>query len=240
MKLILTGLLSLLGTIHILKGQQQSSGWFSNQINIHLNTKLGLLAGVNLRSTDKWEQIQVFSMRSGLVFNIKKNLVFASGVEFFQAHKSIDGVSDYFNDLIVWHHILLTNQFHALSILNRIRLEERFLSKIVLRGNKLEKSGSYFNERIRYMIRTIYPFNGKMEFKKGGYAVFHDEIIFNLFHSNTANMQFFDQNRISGGVGYRFSQKFDIEISYLHQYSVRDHNNRLINNVLQLSNFIRL
>jgi hypothetical protein len=230
----------LWGTVGILQAQEQNSGWFANQTTIRLSQKWGLFTGGNLRSNDKWVHLQLAAIRLGLSFNIKKNLSIAAGIEHLYARKAVSNIPGYFNDEVIWQHILFSHPAGAINIVHRLRLEERFLSNLSVQNNQLKKDGTNMAQRFRYLIRGVYPFNGKKGFKEGGYIALAEEAMLNFGDKSAVNGKIFDQNRIYGGVGYRFSSKFDAEIGYLRQYVITAGGNSFNNNVIQLGTFLRL
>jgi hypothetical protein len=240
MKKFIIGLLIVCLFWSTIYAQDQSAGWFANQTTVAFSKKWGLLSGVNIRSNDKWEHLQLIGMRAAISYNIRQNISLAAGLEHNYSRKVVGTVSGYFNDEVIWQHLLVTHHVQALTIINRLRMEERFLSRLWVQNDELQKLGSNFAERLRYLLRISYPLSGKKVFKKGGYLAVQDEVMFNLGDKSAVNGRLFDQNRIYAGVGYRFSPEFDAEIGYLRQYILPASGNLFINNVVQLGTFLRL
>lgn len=223
-----------------LKAQQQSAGWLANQTTIGISKKWGILTGFNVRSNDKWAHFQTIGARVAVVYNIRKHVSIAAGIEQNYNRKIIGDVTGYFNDRIIWNHLLVTHRIRRLNILHRVRLEERFISRLAVENGKLTKQGNNFAERLRYLFRVSHPLSNKAEFTKGAYLAGADELMLNLGDRSSVNGRLLDQNRIYGGVGYRFSSKTDMEIGYLRQYVLLRNGDAYNNNVLQLSTFFRL
>jgi hypothetical protein len=241
MQRILAGLFILFNGMGVsLRAQQQCAGWLANQTAIGISKKWGVLTGFNVRSNDKWVHFQTIGVRVALVYNIKKNVSIAAGIEQNYNRKIIGDAAGYFNDRIIWKHLLITHHIQRLNILHRLRLEERFISNLAVENGKLRKDGHNFAERLRYLVRASHPLKSKKEFKRGGYLAFAEELMLNFGDKSFVNGRLFDQNRIYGGVGYRFSSKADMEIGYLRQYIVSRDGNTYNNNVVQLSTFLRL
>ncbi len=241
MQRLLVGLFILLnGIASSAKAQQQSAGWLANQTTVGISKKWGILTGFNVRSNDKWVRFQTIGARVAVVYYIKKHVSAAAGIEQNYNRKIMGDVTGYFNDRILWNHLLITHRIRLLNILHRIRLEERFISKLAVQNGKLRKEGNNFAERLRYLFRVSHPLSNKKDFIKGAYLAFADELMLNLGDRSFVNGRLFDQNRIYGGVGYRFSSKTDMEMGYLRQYILTRDGNTYNNNVLQLSTFLRL
>lgn len=240
MKKFIAGVFILLGTVGFLQAQEQSSGWFANQTTIAFNKQWGFITGGNIRTNDKWIHLQLAGIRAGITYNFTKKLSLAVGVEHNHSRKLVSNISGYFNDKLIWQHLLFVHSSHSFNFIHRLRFEERFLSNLYLSNNKIEQDGRNFAERIRYLFRVTHPFSGKKGFKKGAYMAVQDEIMFNVGDKSAVNGRYFDQNRIYGGLGYRFSSKFDAEIGYLRQYVVQKNGSTFNNNALQLGTFLRL
>jgi hypothetical protein len=241
MRRILVGLFILFNSMAgSVKAQQQSAGWLANQTTIGVSKKWGILTGFNVRSNDKWVHFQTIGARIAVVYNIKKHVSIAGGIEQNYNRKMIGDVAGYFNDRIIWNHLLISHHIRRFNILHRLRLEERFISRLAVENGKLKKQGNNFAERLRYLFRVSHPLNSKKEFRKGGYIAFAEELMLNFGDRSFVNGRLFDQNRIYAGVGYRFSSKIDMETGYLRQYVVPRDGNTYNNNVVQLSSFLRL
>jgi hypothetical protein len=87
----------------------------------------------------------------------------------------------------------------------------------------------------------IYKFVVKTTtFKKGTYIALQNEFFFNTIGAQYANNKFFDQSRTYGGLGYRISKEFDLELGYMLQLVVPKNGNNSTNHIAQLSTFLRL
>ncbi len=94
-----------------------------------------------------------------------------------------------------------------LRLSHRIRTEQRWFRKYT---NEALTEGYNFKFRFRYMLRLDYKIGEKWVLKA------NDEL---MYHHDD-----FDQNRIYGGVEYKFKKDLSLEIGYLKAYQKRANN----------------
>jgi hypothetical protein len=103
----------------------------------------------------------------------------------------------------LFQQLLVTSKYPRFDLINRTRLEERFLP-----------GADDPSLRFRHFIRIFYPLDKTRKWSLVG----QEEIFFNL-NSATPNLQRgYDQNRIFAGVGYTLSKstRFEIGYQYVH------------------------
>jgi hypothetical protein len=161
-------------------------------------------------------------------------------------HRRIDSVSGWGPEHRIWEQFILNKAFsidnHFVSVQNRFRLEQRWISRSSVSDDKLVTDAYAFTQRIRYFARAIYPFSPNPEkvFSRGSFFSLQDELFFNLENSNITNGKFLDQNRAYTSLGYRFSTKYDLEIGYMNQIIIGKGSLKTINNIIQLAGYLRL
>jgi hypothetical protein len=121
-----------------------------------------------------------------------------------------------------------------------LRLEERGLGRVELNGNEIVVKDRKFNARFRYFTRWIKPIAPTTNFQKGTYLALQNEFFFNTIGAKYANNKFFDQSRTYGGLGYRLSKEFDVELGYMLQLIVPNNNGNIRNHIAQVTTFLRL
>jgi len=102
------------------------------------------------------------------------------------------------------------------------------------------KKNPKLNARFRYFTRYIHAFSKAKSFQKGMYWALQNEFFFNTVGAKYANNKVFDQFRTYGGIGYRVSKHFDLELSYMFQFIVQRNGGNTQNHITQLSTFLRL
>lgn len=141
-------------------------------------------------------------IRSGFGYNItENNNNILLGYGFIIDQNYVDGepnkLTSYehriFQQFITRHKILRANFQH------RYRFEQRF-----------REEG--FKMRMRYFLAFNVTLNHKELIKNTVYLSVYNEIFLNL------NSNVFDRNRLYGGLGYKFSKNFRLEIGYMNQF----------------------
>jgi hypothetical protein len=222
------------------------SGWAALFSTTKLSTKFSLHLEAQLRSNNEWKQVQTLIFRTGLNYLIKPNQIATVGYAIIGHHRIIDSISGWGPEQRIWEQFILNKAFsmlgHFVTVQNRFRLEQRWISRSTVSEDKLVTNDYVFAQRIRYFARTIYPFSPTPEkiFSKGSYFSLQDEIFFNLGNSSLSNGKLLDQNRAYFSLGYRFSTKYDLEIGYMNQVIAGRGSSKTINNIIQLAGYLRL
>lgn len=199
--------------------QTQHSGWIFSLNTIKLNDKFSLHAEGQLRITDNADQVQTIILRPGLNYHINKSLVVTGGYAFIPNRRTIGNTASLLSEHRIWQQLLYNQKISTVSIAHRLRLEQRFIPKARLSGNELDTNGYDKAYRLRYFIRNIVPLVKQETFNKGWFVALQNEVFLNIGDKSAVNGRVFDQNRIYGAIGYRVSNKFDVEAGYLNQYS---------------------
>lgn len=229
----------LLTGVYYGTAQSAFSGWVNFIGNVKLSKRINLHFDAQVKQNTQAKQLQGFLIRPGIIFRVRKNLTAAAGYALIENHRSIDFISGFTPEHIIWEQLLISNAIGFVVINNRLRLEQRFISKPVVYNNTFKNVSSQFANRLRYQVRSIFPLNGRTPFKKGLYAVLQNEVLMNISHQSALNGKLFDQNRILTGGGYRFSNKFDVELDYMNQY-ISGKTKKTNNHILQCAVYLRL
>jgi len=220
------------------------SGWGAVFSSIKINKKLSIHFDGQIRSNDKWEQIQTVLLRPGLHYKVNANQVATIGYAYVQQLRSLGGISDWEPENRIWEQYIINQSFsvggHASALQHRFRLEQRFLPKLAIDNDEISNDGYNFSQRLRYFARAVFPLQACAKFEKGMFVSLQDEIMVNISGASAVNDQFFDQNRAYASIGYRLSTKADIEFGYMNQYVAGRNDNKTINNILQLAIYLRL
>ncbi|MBN9296053.1 MAG: DUF2490 domain-containing protein [Filimonas sp.] len=223
--------------------QNHFSGWAALFGSFKLNNKFSIHFDGQVRSSDKWQEVQTVLIRPGLHYQVKKNQLATVGYAYVGHHRRIADVSGWGPEHRIWEQYIINQRFPVLerssSFQHRFRLEQRFISKSVVSNNKLETDGHAFAQRLRYFARWVVPLKKTANFKQGTFVSLQDEVFVNIGDASGVNGKFFDQNRAYGSFGYRFSPKADLEVGYMNQF-VAGRANNTSNNILQLAGYLRL
>lgn len=220
--------------------QSRFSGWGMTVNTIGLSPRFNLIFDSQLRSSDQWKQPETFILRPGLTYVVDKRISISAGLALIQNWKKINGVRDGVNDNRIWQQLGINSNGKKSTWQHRLRLEERWIPSLKVEGNQIVKSDPRFNARFRYFTRHISFFSSKEKMTKGIYWVAQNEFFFNAAGANRANGKLFDQSRTYAGTGYRLSKRADLEIGYMYLYTEGKNKEYAINQVIQLSSFLRL
>ena len=108
----------------------------------------------------------------------------------------------------------LTTPLGRLELTQRLRLEQRWLGTRTDGGEGAVAKWTYQN-RIRYYLSGAFALQGPTLDNNEWYLNAYDEL-FMAFGPNVQN-NIFNQNRLSGGVGYQFTKDAKVELNYLYQ-----------------------
>jgi len=223
--------------------QQTFSGWTAVFGSAKLSGKFSLHFDAQARSADKWQEVQTILLRPGLHYQVRKNQLATVGYAFIYHHRRIGTVGGWGPEHRTWEQYIINQRPNLLArttaLQHRFRLEQRFISKSIVRNDKLVTDGHQFAQRLRYFARWVLPFNKTKEFRRGAFMSLQNEIFVNIGDAAAVNGKFFDQNRAYGSVGYRFSPKYDMELGYMNQF-VSGRSANTANSILQLAGYVRL
>jgi len=179
--------------------------------HLEIFKKFSLTSDVQFRSSDDWGYIRNVLIRPGLTYYINSKSNATVGYAFIGSYNRLDGAAkNALTENRIWEQYIYNMKFGRVSLQNRFRLEQRFIER---------QTDDVFSQRLRYFARAIIPLTKQQTaFNKGVFAALQDEIFLNIQNKDQLNNSVFDQNRVYGAIGYRFSPKFDLEAGYLNQY----------------------
>lgn len=219
--------------------QTQFSGWLATFNTVKVGKKTSIHSDFQWRSGDEIKFTQTLLLRAGLNYHLTKKSTLTAGYAFIHNYRNMSGVDGYVPEHRIWEQYIFAHKLSRAYISHRFRLEQRFLSKTIIDNNELKSDGSLYANRFRYFIRNILPFNNHPVFTKGAFAALQNEVFLNFGNKANVNGKTFDQNRLYGAVGYRFSKKFDLEAGYMNQY-INGRTNDVNNHIAQVATYIRL
>jgi len=184
-------------------GNAQNSGpgtWFQYFGNQKINKKFNWHNEIQYRDYNFIGDINQLLLRTGIGYNLSENNNnILLGYAFIQSHTYIDSVNKITkNENRIFQQFITKEKLGTFYLLNRLRLEERFLS-------------NDYKTRFRYFLSVNKPLNKKAMEKNAIYLSAYDEIFLN-FQSPV-----FDQNRLYGGVGYCLNNNLRIETGFMAQ-----------------------
>ncbi|MET4105016.1 DUF2490 domain-containing protein [Hymenobacter sp. UYP22] len=157
--------------------------------------------------------------RLGLVRQLSERVKASGGYTYFQTHRygeypTVPNRPEPENRL--YEDLSLNDQLGRLTLTHRLRLEQRWLGTRAEQGQgEVEKWE--FQNRIRYQLSGQWPLQGPSVDDREWYLNAFDELFIGFGRNVGDNV--FNQNRLSGGLGYQFTDKAKVELNYLYQVS---------------------
>ena len=157
--------------------------------------------------------------RLGLVRTVSERVTVSGGYTYFQTHRygrypTVANRPEPENRL--YEDIALDDQLGRLALNHRLRLEQRWLGSRANEGRGEVDAWEYQN-RIRYQLAAEWPLQGSTVEDGEWYLNAFDELFIGFGRNVGDNV--FNQNRLSGGLGYQFTENAKIELNYLYQIS---------------------
>lgn len=174
-----------------------------------------------LRRVDWLRDPQQQLARLGLVRTLGERVKASVGYTYFQSHRygtyaEVPGRATPENRL--YEDLTLQDQLGRLGLKHRVRLEQRWLGSRAAAGQGPVQRWDYQN-RIRYQLGATFPLQGPKIDDGEFYLTGFDEVFIGFGQNVELNV--FNQNRLSGGVGFQLTRHAKAEVNYLYQ--VRSH-----------------
>jgi hypothetical protein len=132
-----------------------------------------------------------------------------------------------------WQQVWFQQNQNRLSMLQWLRLEERFIRNM---ENDELAEGYNRRYRLRYNLGMLLPFKGGKMAAGVPFATFSNEVFFNLGSSTIYNT--FDQNRFFAGIGYSLTDQVNVQFGYLNVYQqLSSGNEYIVNHALRVAVF---
>ena len=143
--------------------------------------------------------VEQLLLRTGLNYHFAKNAFATAGYAYIGNHEyESERTSPETEEHRIWQQFITTNKLGRVKFEHRYRLEERFIE-------------DDFKTRFRYRLMLFVPIN-KPEITPGAiFAGVYNEIFIN------GEEEFFDRNRLYGGLGYQLSDNINLQTGILYQ-----------------------
>ena len=192
-------------------------GWFVYAGDHQLTPKWAVHTEYQWRRINGAPQQQL--ARLGLVRRLSERVTVSGGYTYFQTHRygrypTVANRPEPENRL--YEDVTLRDQLGRLALNHRLRLEQRWLGSRANEGRGAVETWEYQN-RIRYQLAAEWPLQGPTVEDGEWYLNAFDELFIGFGRNVQSNV--FNQNRLSGGVGYQFTENAKIELNYLYQIS---------------------
>ncbi|CAN1499488.1 Protein of unknown function DUF2490 [Flavobacteriaceae bacterium] len=186
------------------KGNAQNSevgNWFLYFGNQKINNRWNWHNEVQYRNYNFAGDLEQLLLRTGIGYNISENNNnVLLGYAYIHSEPFIAGTDDKFktDEHRIFQQFITKEQFGRVNIQHRYRFEQRFIDE-------------NFKMRLRYFLSLNVPINKKVMDKNAIYASAYNEIFINT------EANYFDRDRIYGGVGYCFNKSLKMEVGVMSQ-----------------------
>ena len=242
----------------------QNNYWFSYSGNHKLSEKWGLNTDLQWRRSENLNHPMQNVMLFGLDYKCNKNIAASAGYSFIKIYaygdfsKEIPAKYNQYDAIqnLIWEQLAIKHSNIGRFLLDsRFRLEQRWIQNKVLNSD-----GQYvldnetisgtnaepikFRQRLRYRYRVQLPINNTELKDNTLFLVVSDEIFVNIGKGTAANI--FDQNRLALGLGWRFTNDFNIQAAYMNQFieksdgKHKENNHTLVLGITYNLDFIKL
>ena len=193
-------------------------GWYTYNGNHNVGKNWAVHTEYQWRRIDLIQGWQQSLARLGLVRNVSDRVKVSGGYTYFttfpygrypQAERGVP-----YSEHRLYEDIQLKDTYRRLELTHRFRLEQRWLAQLSESDPRQVSTWAYQN-RIRYQIAGKLALQGATVDDNEWYVNFFDELFIGF--GPNVNQNIYNQNRISGGLGYQFSDKFSVELNYLNQ-----------------------
>jgi hypothetical protein len=191
--------------------------WLNYTGTFKISSHWSIYAESQLRRSEVVSKPQQFLIRPALQYNFDNNNSISMGYLFVytNVYGSQPALSA-FGENRTWQQLQIRSQNGPFEIVNRLRLEQRWVNIPVKDISGMSKEGDpVYSNRMRIQNKISLPFKGKQIVEKSFYAMIGDEVMINFGNNVKGNV--FDQNRIFAGLGYRIPKIGRIEAGYLYQ-----------------------
>jgi hypothetical protein len=177
--------------------------WFLYFGNQKINNRWNFHNEVQYRNYNFAGDLEQLLIRTGIGYNLtENNNNVLLGYGFIRSEPYIPLTDDKLvvNEHRIFEQFITKQQFGRVNIQHRYRFEQRFVEE-------------NFKMRLRYFLSLNVPINKKVMDKNAIYASAYNEIFINT----EAEPNFFDRDRIYGGLGYCFNKSLKVEAGVMSQ-----------------------
>lgn len=193
---------------------KRDESWVSINSVIKLNEHWGIVADVHERRNDFFAKNDFHFVRTGLWYQLDKNLSFAAGYGHLWLAPSKIGYTEFANENRIYEQVQLTSAYKKINLLQRLRSEQRWREVLV---NDKHIDSFYFSQRFRYLLSTTIPV---FKNKKLPSLVVADEIC--LQFGKNIGYNTFDQNRLFFGIKQILTPSLNFDMGYMAVFQQKD------------------
>lgn len=195
-----------------------SIGWYNTFVTKKITDKWSGHLEYQWRRDEFILHGQQSLLRVGANYKLNQKLLLRVGYGWIETYPygsiNLQAAGKTFTEHRAFQTLLLNDRVNSLEIQHRFMLEQRWIGRFTKPDIELEDDYVYVN-RMRYMLRLQMPLGKKELEDRTFYMAMYDEIFIQFGENVQENI--FDQNRLSGLIGYKLNKNFKLELGYLNQ-----------------------
>lgn len=199
-----------------------SLAWFTYNGDHKVAEKWAVHTEAQVRRVHFGADPQQLLLRLGGIYTLQKDVKFGGGYTNFTTYTYGQHPSAELGEPTLEHRlyedVTLSADYGRLHLAHRLRLDQRWLGQLDPARPTHVASWQYQN-RIRYQLAGEVPLQGPTIDDREWYFTFFDELFIGFGPNVDQNV--YNQNRISGGLGYQFTKAFQLELNYLNQWTLQ-------------------
>ncbi|MBK1442476.1 DUF2490 domain-containing protein [Parapedobacter sp. ISTM3] len=206
------------------------TAWFNN---VRFNDKWGMNNDIQFRGGRDWTTNSLLLIRPGVNYYVNNRQTASLGYATTFVTNELPANGRRITEHRIWQQYIINGKVLGIPIQHRFRFEQRFLRR---------PDETAFAQRARYFFRSVVPVNQPLQepFHRGLFISLQNELFFNIHNNKAVNNRLFDQNRAYTSLGFRFSEKYDLETGYMNQFLLRDSTPDTMTHIFQVALYTRL
>ena len=189
---------------------EQTQTWVSLNTVTKFSDHWGVVADAHIRTNGILHDNNFYFLRGGITYIPNSKVALTAGYAHMWLAPTKEGWSTYSDENRIYQQAQLTSKVGNVSILQRLRNEQRWQEKIV---NDESTGENRFTDRVRYLVSFTIPVFKK---KTAPSLVISDEILVHFGKEVIYNT--FDQNRLFIGIKQTISPKLSFDFGYMNLY----------------------
>ena len=196
------------------------NGWLVYTGNHKLSDKWGIHLEAQWRRSNVILDNQQLLLRTGINYYFNSQVSVTAGYCFAETYPYGEfAAKAAFPENRAWEQLQIKNNVGAVEVINRFRLEQRFINTPVLKDGIYEPGDAVYTNRVRVLNRFSIPFKGKTIEDRSLYLSAFDEVYINF--GKHVGFNILDQNRAYLAIGYKIPKAGRLEIGYLNQLAFK-------------------
>ncbi|MFZ4680178.1 MAG: DUF2490 domain-containing protein [Flavobacterium sp.] len=219
--------------------KQNQRVWFAYMGQYKVSNHWGYHIEAQFRLDNQLKQNQQNLFRIGAIYYLNSNKSFTAGYGLITTYN--EGVDDYFKENRLWEQYQYSKNWNESknTIIHRMRLENRWVEKLILSNNSVVSLGSSFQNRFRYLNRNLFRLLNFKSTNEELYAILQNEVFLNV-GDNKVNSKLIDQNRFLVGLGLNYNNNIRLEFGYMNHFITSTSATNVMNHTISVSLFQNL